>query len=148
MSRTDGHRDGTVHGGRVIRWLDEAANVCAGSWSRVSGLTSYVSSIRFCGPVIIGDQITVTARLIHTGPRSVHVGVRAVTADVVTGAARVAAEGLLVVVALGEHGRARPVRKWTPETADDIRLDRHGINLVELRHAFEPLGHVTGTWCT
>ncbi len=148
VSRTDGQRDGTVHGGRVIRWLDEAANVCAGSWSRVSGLTSYVSSIRFCGPVVVGDQITVTARLIHTGPRSVHVGVRAVTADVVTGMAGVAAEGVLVVAALDEHGRARPVRKWTPETADDIRLDRHGINLVELRQAFEPLGRVTGTWCT
>lgn len=138
VARTDGRRDGTVHGGRIMRWIDEAANACAASWSRMPGLTSYVSSIRFCAPVVVGDQLRVTAQLVHTGPRSVHIGVRAVSTDVITGVSRVAVEGLVVVVAPDGDGNARPVPTWTPESADDVRLDRHGRQLVQLRRSFEP----------
>jgi 4-hydroxybenzoyl-CoA thioesterase len=42
VSRADVHRDGAVHGGRVMRWIDDAANDCAADWSGVRGLTSYV----------------------------------------------------------------------------------------------------------
>ena len=143
VSRADGRRDATVHGGRVIRWIDEAANACAAEWCRAGGLTSYVASIRFRFPVVVGDRITLTARLVHTGPRSVHVGVRAVTTDAVTGMTRVAAEGLVVVAALDADRRARPVRRWTPETPDDIDLDRHGLALTTLRQSFEPYSTVS-----
>jgi 4-hydroxybenzoyl-CoA thioesterase len=40
VSRADVHRDGAVHGGRVMRWIDDAANDCAADWSGVRGLTS------------------------------------------------------------------------------------------------------------
>lgn len=138
VSRTDGRRDGTVHGGRVMRWVDEAANACAASWSHMHGLTSYVSSIRFRASVGVGDQVRVSAHLVHTGPRSVHIGVRAVSTDVIAGVSRIVMEGLVVVVAPDGHGNARPVPAWTPESDDDVRLDRHGRQLVELRRSFEP----------
>jgi 4-hydroxybenzoyl-CoA thioesterase len=138
VSRTDVHRDGAVHGGRVMRWIDEAANTCAASWSGVPGLTSYVAAIRFRRAVAVGDRLVVSARMVHTGPRSVHIGVRVTTRDVVTGAVHVAAEGLVVVASLDEEARARRVRQWAPGSDEDIRLDRHAQHLLELRQFFQP----------
>ena len=113
VSRADAHSDGAVHGGRVMRWIDEAVNTCAADW---------------CG----------VARIVHTGPRSTHIGVRVTTIDVITGEVDAAAEGLVVVVSIDDQGRARPVRQWAPDCDDDIRLDRHARHLVELRQFFEP----------
>ncbi len=144
VSRTDVHRDGAVHGGRVMRWFDEAANACAATWTGVPGLTSYVAAIRFRRAVVVGDRLEVSARIVHTGPRSVHIGVRATTSDVVTGAVHIAAEGLVVVATLDEQGRARHVPHWSPGSAEDIRLDRHAEHLVELRGRFEPYPTATG----
>ena len=137
-SRTDVHRDGAVHGGRVIRWIDEAANACAADWSGVPGLTSYVAAIRFRRAVAFGDRLEVSARIVHTRPRSVHIGVRVTTSDMVTGAVHIAAEGLVVVASLDEQGGARRVPQWAPGSEEDIRLDRHAAHLVELRGRFEP----------
>ena len=143
VSRAEASRNGIVNGGRVMRWIDETANVCGTGWSGVPGLTSYVAAIRFCSQIGIGDRIDVAARLVHTGPRSIHVGVRVVVTDVVSGGTHVAAEGLIVVVSLDERGSARPVPKWTPKSDEDVRLDRHARHLVELRQFFEP--HSTAT---
>jgi 4-hydroxybenzoyl-CoA thioesterase len=144
VSRADVHRDGAVHGGRVMRWIDEAANACAASWTGVPGLTSYVAAICFRRAVAVGDRLEVSARIVHTGPRSVHIGVRATTSDMVTGVVHIAAEGLVVVASLDEHGRARHVPQWAPGSDEDIRLDRHARHLLELRRFFEPYPASTG----
>jgi 4-hydroxybenzoyl-CoA thioesterase len=127
-----------------MRWFDQAANACAASWTGVPGLTSYVAAIRFRRAVVVGDRLEVSARIVHTGPRSVHIGVRVTTSDVVTGAVHIAAEGLVVVATLDEQGRARHVPHWSPGSAEDIRLDRHAEHLVELRGRFEPYPTATG----
>ncbi len=144
VARADVHTDGAVHGGRVMRWIDEVANACAAEWSTVQGVTSYVAAIRFCRAIAVGDRLEVTARIVHTGRRSIHVGVRMTTSDMVTGAVQVAAEGLLVVVSLDEQGRARCVPRWVPDCAEDIRLDRHAQRLVELRQLYEPYPATAG----
>lgn len=138
VSRNDVTRDGTVHGGRVMRWIDQAANVCAAERSGVRGLTSYVAALRFRRSIVVGDHLDVAARVVHTGPRSTHVDVRVTTTDMVTGATHVAADGLIVVVSLDEDGHARPVSQWTPGCDEDVRLDRHARHLVELRQLFAP----------
>jgi acyl-CoA hydrolase len=138
VSRADAHSDGAVHGGRVMRWIDEAANTCAADWCGVPGLTSYVAAIRFRRAVAFGDRVEVSARIVHTGPRSMHIGVRVTTIDMITGEVDAAAEGLVVVVSIDDQGRARHVRQWAPDCDDDIRLDRHARHLVELRQFFEP----------
>lgn len=138
VSRADANRDGTVHGGRCMRWIDEIANMCAADWSGSAGVTSYVAAIRFCRSIVVGDQVEVSARLIHTGTRSVHFGVRVEVTDVVNGARCVAAEGVVVVVSLDKRGDARSVPEWNPDSDEALRLDRHARHLVELRQFFEP----------
>jgi acyl-CoA hydrolase len=134
---TDVDSDGKVRGGRVMRWFDEAAYECGSGWVGNDVVTSYVAGICLRRPVFVGDVVDVTARIVHTGPRSVHIGIRAVTTDAV-GQPVVVARGLVVVVSLGAHGEARPVRQWRPVSDEDCRLDRHARSLIDLRQYLEP----------
>jgi acyl-CoA hydrolase len=129
---TDTDNIGKVRGGRVMRWIDEVAYACGADWTGADVVTSYIAGIHFCRPVFVGDVVDVTARLIHAGPRSVHLSVRVVAAGVL------AAHGVVVVVSLGEHGEARPVPQWQPASDEDVRLDQYACQLIELRQYLEP----------
>ena len=77
---------GKAHGGTVMRWIDEAAYACAAAWVRAGDRESdaiavYSGGIHFLAPVRIGDLVEVDARLIFTGPHSMHVSTRVSTAD-------------------------------------------------------------------
>ena len=114
----------------------QAAAACGTKWTGAHILTSYIAGIRFHGPVIIGDAVEVTARIIHTGPRSVHIGVHVTTTN--ARGRHVVANGVVVVVALDERGTARSVPAWQPDSHEDRRLDRHARHLIELRQFIEP----------
>jgi acyl-CoA hydrolase len=125
--------DSQIDGGRVMRWIDEAAYVCGADWIGSQVITSYLAGMCFYRPIVVGDVIEVTGRIIHTGPRSVHISVRVTKSD-----ATLVAHGLTVVVALDERGRAKPVPQWQPASGEDHRLDQHARHLIELRQLLEP----------
>ncbi|WP_164478563.1 acyl-CoA thioesterase [Mycolicibacterium stellerae] len=139
---TDIDSDGKVRGGRVMRWFDEAAYACGADWAGGDVVTSYVAGIRLGRAIYVGDVVDVTARIIHTGRRSVHIGVRAVTADAV-GQPLLVSQGVLVVVSVGAHGEAQAVPQWQPVSDEDRRLDRHARHLIELRQYLEPFTAAT-----
>lgn len=132
---TDVDSDGKVRGGRVMRWIDEAAYACGADWAGADVVTSYVTGIRFARPVLVGDLVDVTARVIHTCPRSAHVSVRVMTVE---DAPVLVAEGVMVVLSLGAHGEAREVPHWWPISSEDVRLDRHARHLIDLSQYLEP----------
>jgi 4-hydroxybenzoyl-CoA thioesterase len=135
---TDVNSDGKVRGGRVMRWIDETAYVCGADWTGAEVITSYLAGIRFHRSVLVGDVTEVTARIIHTGPRSIHTSVDVTTTDAVGGSPCLVARGLVVVVSPDERGEARPVPKWEPLSDEDHRLDQHARHLIELRQFIEP----------
>lgn len=124
---------GAAHGGTVMRWIDEAGYACAASWSSERAVAVYSGGIHFLAPVRIGHIVEVDARLIYTGPRSMHVSVRVLSADPRTpGERTLTTQCLLVYVDRGEDG-ARPVRRWEPALAEDVRLTQHAVEIVHLR---------------
>ena len=135
---TDINWGGKVHGGRVMRWIDEAGYVCGAQWAQAQVIASYVGGIRFYRPIIIGHIIEVTARLIHTGRRSIHTSVHVTTSYTNAGTPILAAHALAVFVALDDKGKAQPMRKWEPVSKEDHRLDQHARDLIGLRELVEP----------
>jgi acyl-CoA hydrolase len=63
---TDVNWGGKVHGGTVMRWIDEAAYVSAVGWSGRSCEAVYAGGVRFYQPLLIGHVVEVQARLIYT----------------------------------------------------------------------------------
>jgi acyl-CoA hydrolase len=137
-SPTDVNWGGKVHGGRTMHWMDDAAFVCGADWAGAQVLASYIGGIRFYRPIIIGHVVEVTTRLIHTGPRSMHLSVHVTSTDAHTNEPVLAAHALAVFVALDERGKARPILRWEPASEEDRRLDKHARHLIDLRELVEP----------
>lgn len=124
---------GNVHGGRIMSWIDDAANLCATAWSGTPCTSVYAGGVRFYHPVRIGHVVEVEARLLHTGKETMHVSVH-VRSNEVTAPERVLTTHCLsVCAALGPDGRPTPVPRWDPVSSEDRDLDAHARHLVQLR---------------
>lgn len=123
-----------VQGGAVMRWIDEAANVCASRWSGQPVVAVFAGGVRFYQPVRVGDLVELEARLVHTSSRSMHVSVRARAGDRREREPMLIAHGLTVMVSTGPDGRAAPVPQWPARTEQDQDLERRALELVGLRN--------------
>src|SRR5450432_2154845 len=72
---------GKVHGGSVMKWIDQAGYACAVGWSAQYCVTVYVGGIRFYKPVPIGHMVEVEAKVIYTGNTSMHIAVSVRASD-------------------------------------------------------------------
>lgn len=130
---------GAAHGGTVMRWIDESGYACAASWSSRDAVAVYSGGLHFLAPVRIGHIIELDARLIYTGPHSMHIVVRVLTADPRTPDERVlTTQCLLVYVDRGDGG-ARPVTRWEPLLPEDVRLTEHAVDLIHRREELVPI---------
>ena len=113
---------GRVHGGTVMKWIDEAGYACATRWSKNYCVTVCVGSVRFEGPIRIGDLVEVEARLACTGTTSMNLSVEVRAGDMKTGKMEKITECLVVFVGIGDDGKSLPVREWRPKTPGDSAL--------------------------
>lgn len=116
---------GKVHGGTVMKWIDEAGYACATRWAKRYCVTVSVGSIRFQRPIMIGDLVEVQARLAYTGSTSMNISVEVRAGDMKTGQMEVITECVVVFVAVDPNGKTIPVEPWRPETPGDIALAQH-----------------------
>ncbi|MDB5743541.1 MAG: thioesterase superfamily protein [Polaromonas sp.] len=113
---------GKVHGGTVMKWIDEAGYACATRWAKRSCVTVSVGSIRFQRPILSGDLVEVEARLAYTGRTSMNISVEVRSGDMKTGQMEVVTECLVVFVALDAEGQPLAVPTWMAETPGDMAL--------------------------
>jgi acyl-CoA hydrolase len=136
---------GKAHGGTVMRWIDEAAYTCAVGWVGAEPLADhaigvYSGGIHFLAPVRIGEIVEVHARIVLTGPHSMHVSTRVSTADPRTPEQlTLTTQCLSVFVVPDDSGVALPVPQWQPVLAEDVRLHRHVREIVDLRETIVPI---------
>ena len=131
---TDVNWGGKVHGGKVMRWIDEAAHVLATGWlGSPANIAVYSGGVRFYRPLRIGHLVEVDARLLHTGPKSLHISVHVRSGDPATGENALTTHCLTVFVPVGEDGHSVPARGWEPVSDEDVALDAHAQHLIDLR---------------
>jgi acyl-CoA hydrolase len=134
---TDVNFGGKVHGGAVMKWIDQARYACAAGWSGQYCVTIYVGGIRFYRPVLIGQLVEVRARIIYTGTTSMHLAVDVSSRDPKAQAAASTTHCVIVFVAVDEAGAPVPVPAWIPVTGDDIEMERYAKKLMDLRKGIE-----------
>ena len=114
---TDVNWGGKVHGGIVMRWIDEAAHVLATQWTgSAQNVAIFTGGVRFYRPLRIGHVVEVEARLLHTGRTSMHVGVHVRSGDPAQGpdGMELTTYCRTVFVAIDEERRAVPCPTWVP----------------------------------
>ncbi|BCX04959.1 MAG: acyl-CoA thioesterase [Candidatus Roseilinea sp.] len=128
---------GKVHGGAVMKWIDEAGAAVAIGWSGQTCVTVYVGGIRFVKPILIGSLVEVHARLIYTGRTSMHVAVDVRASDPRDGVYTQTTHCIIGYVAIDGEGRPMEVPKWEPQTPEDLALQQHAINAMALSKRIE-----------
>lgn len=133
---------GKVHGGVVMKWIDQAGYAAAVGWSGRYCVTVAVGGIRFVAPVRIGDLVTVSAQLVHTGHSSMHfsVDVRARNPgfEDQPGEERLCTHCVIVFVALdGVEGKPTAVPAWAPQKDEDKRLAEYAQKVMALSKGIE-----------
>ena len=128
---------GKVHGGAVMKWIDQAGYACAVSWSGHYCVTVYVGGIRFLHPILIGHLVEVTAKVIHTGRTSMHLALQVRAGDPRAGGLTETTRCTMVFVAVSSTGASVPVHPWVPVTAEDNALQGYALKQMELRQAME-----------
>lgn len=126
---------GKVHGGQVMRWIDQAGYAAAVGWSGHYSVTVAVGGIRFVAPIRIGDLVAVQATLIHTGTTSMHfaVDVRARDPRADEADARLCTHCVIVFVALdAPEGAPVPVPAWQPRSEEDRKLAEYAQQVMAL----------------
>ena len=129
---------GKVHGGTVMKWIDEAGYACATRWAKRYCVTVSVGSIRFQRPVMIGDLVEVEARLAYTGATSMNISVEVRAGDMKTGQMQVITDCVVVFVAVDTDGKTIPVEAWLPETPGDMALAQNVRSHLQAARAMQP----------
>ncbi|MBU0986023.1 MAG: acyl-CoA thioesterase [Proteobacteria bacterium] len=127
MMPQDANPAGNVHGGVIMKHIDNAAGVVATRHTRSNVVTASLDRLDFYHPVYIGNLLTLKASINLVGRTSMEIGVRVETEDLVSGQIRKTASAYLTYVALDEHGRHREVPALILESAEELRRNREAI---------------------
>lgn len=134
---TDSNVFGNVHGGSVMKWIDQAAYACSVGWSGMDCVTVYVGGIRFYKPIHIGNVVEVRARLIYTGRTSMHIAVDVHARDPKSGETVKTTHCIIIYVALDTEGRPTEAPCWKPVTEEDKAMEEYAKKLMALRKDIE-----------
>lgn len=130
---TDVNFGGKVHGGTVMKWIDQAGYSCAAAWSGKYCVTVYVGGIRFMRPIHIGHIVEVDAKVIYTGRTSMHIMVDVYSGDPKETERLQTTNCIIIFVAVDENGKPSLIPKWKAATPDEEKLEHYAQVLMERR---------------
>lgn len=124
MQPEDANPMGNVHGGTIMKLIDNAAGVVAIRHARCNAVTASVDRIDFHHPAFIGDLLVIMASLNMTGKTSMEIGVRVEAERLLTGERHHIASAYITYVALDTGLRPKQIPAVIPETDLEKRRNR------------------------
>lgn len=112
---------GDVHGGIIMKLVDEAGGLCAIRHARRPTVTVAIDSMTFLSPVRVGDLLTMRATVNWVGRSSIEVGIRVEAENPITGDITHTNSAYAVYVALDERGRPTSAPPLILETEEERR---------------------------
>src|SRR5471032_986860 len=94
---------GNVHGGTLLKYLDEVAYACASRYAGRSVVTLSVDQVIFREPIHVGELVSFLASVNLTGTTSMEIGIKVVTENIQTQTVRHANSCFFTMVAMDEN---------------------------------------------
>lgn len=134
MELIDGNGHGNVHGGVIMRMVDEAAAIVAIKHARRRVVTARVERFDFLAPAYIGNVVTVDCEMNYVGRTSMEVGVEVTAEDLITGEVRKIASSYVIYVAMDEDGKPTPVPPLLPGNEKEAaRIERARVRREHMK---------------
>ena len=112
---------GNVHGGAILKLLDQVAFTCASRFAQTYVVTLSVDRVVFREPIYIGELVTFLAAVNYTGRSSMEVGIRVTTENIIEHTIRHTNSCYFTMVAIDEERRPVPVPRLECTTDEERR---------------------------
>lgn len=119
MMPTHANHYGNVHGGTILKLVDEAAFVVATKHARKNVVLASMDHMTFKHPVNIGDMLNIRARLCYAGRSSMDIEAEIEAEKLKEGRVLKIGSAHLTMVALDERGKPARIPKIILKTAEE-----------------------------
>jgi len=127
MIQTDANLAGNVHGGVIMRLIDNTAGIVATRHSSSNCVTASIDRLDFHNPVYVGDILKISASINYAGKASMEIGVRVEAENFMTGECRHTASAYLTFVALDGEGKPTKVPEIILENEKQRRRNAEAL---------------------
>ena len=128
---------GNVHGGTLLKYLDEVAYACASRYAGCYVVTLSVDQVTFREPIHVGELVTFLASVNYTGRSSMEIGIKVVTENIRQRSVRHTNSCFFTMVAVDDQGKPVVVPARQPQTADERRRFTQGQQRRAIRQELE-----------
>jgi acyl-CoA hydrolase len=124
---------GNVHGGTVLKFLDQVAYACASRYAGRYVVTLSVDQVMFLQPIHVGELVTFLAAVNHTGTSSMEVGIKVVAENIRSQGKRHVNSCFFTMVAVDDERRPVAVPPLQPAPGDEARRFQEAVLRKQLR---------------
>jgi acyl-CoA hydrolase len=124
---------GNVHGGTVLKFLDQVAYACASRYAGRYVVTLSVDQVMFLEPIHVGELLSFLASVNHTGTSSMEIGIKVVAENIRSQQKRHVNSCFFTMVAVDDQRRPVPVPPLQPAPGDEARRHEEAALRKQLR---------------
>jgi acyl-CoA hydrolase len=128
---------GNVHGGTVLKLLDQVAYACASRYAARYVVTLSVDQVMFRQPIHVGELVTFLASINHTGSSSMEVGIKVIAENFRSQVVRHVNSCFFTMVAVDDERKPTPVPPLEVVTPDQKRRHDAAMLRKQLRQELE-----------
>ena len=122
---------GKIHGGYLLKLMDQIAFACASKYSGCYCVTASVDTVDFLNPVDVGELVTLKASVNYVGKTSMVVGIRVTSEHIQTGIKKHCNSSYFTMVAKDEDGQNVQVPQLILSDLEEVRRFYDAIRRIK-----------------
>ncbi|WP_137938574.1 acyl-CoA thioesterase [Chitinivorax sp. B] len=128
---------GNVHGGTILKLLDQVAYACASRYSGCYVVTLSVDQVMFRQPIHVGELVTFLASINYAGTTSMEVGIKVIAEHIQAHSVRHTNSCYFTMVAVDGNGKPMAVPQLSLTSPDQVRRFEAAKIRKQLRQGLE-----------
>lgn len=113
---------GGVHGGAILKLLDQVAYACAAKYSKSYVVTASLDQVFFKQPIKVGELVSFKAHINYVGSSSMEVGIKVIAENLTSHEKRHTTSCYFTMVAVDETGKPKKIPALQIENETEQRL--------------------------
>jgi uncharacterized protein (TIGR00369 family) len=124
---------GNVHGGSILKLLDQVAYACAARYCGAYVVTLSLDQVSFKRPIRVGELVSFRANVNYVGGTSLEVGVKVIAEDLKSNRKRHTNSCYFTMVAMGDDGKPIKAPPLQIETEFERKLQEAALMRKRMR---------------
>ncbi|MDO6676756.1 acyl-CoA thioesterase [Tenacibaculum sp. 1_MG-2023] len=124
---------GKIHGGYILKLMDQIAFTCASKHSGTYCVTASVDTVNFINPIEVGELVTMKASINYVGKTSMVVGIRVEAQNIQTGKTKHCNSSYFTMVAKKDNGDNAKVPGIIINHDNEMRRFLEAIHRIKMK---------------